>query len=234
MRLQPPQAQLLAAPWSCITMRAPAPLGEGGLVWGAAAPPHPIRLLLHIQMKDAHKTNNPGYFLKPIAHEEGEKTQLFSSQQSSAPGGQSLPLRGSGAFQLSLITVPSPSFCLCTGSPSPESTAALPDELEHQRNEVHPQGKEQGLTRAEEQPHTPGSSRQGRASSKGSTFPLTSLVGCVENPPACSTPDVFVPLFAVSSLISCWNSGWAMMTCYQNSGWLLMLLEFVSRQLWFW
>lgn len=64
--------------------------GSRGVIWGTASPFHPVQLPLCVQMKDTHKTNNPGYFLKLIAHKEGERTQLFGFQESSAPVGQSL------------------------------------------------------------------------------------------------------------------------------------------------
>lgn len=64
--LQPPQAQLLEA-------------GRGSYL-GAASLFHLIQFSLPVQMRDSHKTNNPGYFFKLIAHEQGERTQLFSFQ----------------------------------------------------------------------------------------------------------------------------------------------------------
>lgn len=70
------------------------PTAGRGSYLEAASLFHLIQLSPNVQMRDSHKTNNPGYFLKLIAHEQGERTQLFSFQQFSGPGGQTLPLRG--------------------------------------------------------------------------------------------------------------------------------------------
>lgn len=67
--------------------------GRGSYL-GVASLLHLIQLSLHVHMRDSHKTNNHDYFLKLIAHKQGERAQLFSFQQFSAPGGRTLPLRG--------------------------------------------------------------------------------------------------------------------------------------------
>lgn len=94
-------------------------VGSRGVIWGMVSPFHPVQVPLHVQMKDTHKTNNPGYFLKLIAHKEGERTQLFGFQESSAPVGQN-PLQGIWSLS-ALSDQPSPpphtpiaSFSLCT------------------------------------------------------------------------------------------------------------------------
>lgn len=38
-------------------------VGSRGVIWGMVSPFHPVQVPLHVQMKDTHKTNNPGYFL---------------------------------------------------------------------------------------------------------------------------------------------------------------------------
>lgn len=142
--------------------RATGPTAGRGSYLGAASLFHLIRLPLHVQMRDSHKTNNPGYFLKLIAHDLGERTQLFSFQQFSAPGGQTLPLRGSAAFLLSLSTVPSPSnsWCLFFVSAQPPCLLRAPDKLKEQRIEIHPPGEEKGLAGARRQEdHIQGSGR---------------------------------------------------------------------------
>lgn len=113
-------------------------------------------------MKDSRKTNNPAYFLKPIAHEERERTQLFSFQQSSAPGGQSPPLRGCGAFQLSLTTIPSPSHPRClflSAQPPRLPRGVLLSQMSLSTEEMYPPDEEKELAGAEEQACAQGSSR---------------------------------------------------------------------------
>lgn len=106
------QAQLLDASGAA-KPEGHCPHHRQGELSGDSISVPPVQLSLHVQMRDSHKTNNPGNFLKLIAHEQGERTQLFSFQQFSAPGGQTLPLRGRADFQLSLTTLASPSKLCC-------------------------------------------------------------------------------------------------------------------------
>lgn len=212
--LQPPQAQLLDALWCCKGTRALAPLLAGGVIWGQRLF-HLIQLPLHVLMRDSHKINNPGYFLKLIAHEQGERTQLFRFQQFSAPGGQTLPLRGSADFQLSLTTVPYPSnpCCLFFVSAQPPCLlraplVCLPDKLKHQRNEIHPPGEEKGLAGAED--HIQGSGREGRGIFQRFRHPAPTSpshlppwgAGALKLPLPAAHPR-FSSLSAVNDLLSC-------------------------------
>lgn len=93
--------------WYCRTTRAPAPLQVKRVISGAASLFHQIQLRLHTQMKDTHKTNNPGYFLKLIAQKDGERTQLFQLPAVLSPGRSELSSQGVEEPFSSLTTIPS-------------------------------------------------------------------------------------------------------------------------------
>lgn len=94
--------------WYCRTTRAPAPLQVKRGISEAASLFHWIQLSLHTQMKDTHKTNNPGYFLKLIAQKEGERTQLFQLPAVLSPGRSEPSSQAIEEPFSSLTTIPSP------------------------------------------------------------------------------------------------------------------------------